>query len=88
VPFTDRVLEIRSLADSIRDLKNMTFLYPNIPMHTVFEKHMTPTMQINVRGNYVMSELRMSVLTSSPAANQIQNATTNYPAAVNENQQT
>ncbi|XP_077409626.1 signal transducer and activator of transcription 6 isoform X2 [Vanacampus margaritifer] len=37
-PFTKRDLDIRSLGDRIRDISEITFLYPDFPKHDVFKK--------------------------------------------------
>lgn len=40
-PFTKRDLEIRCLGDRIRDLTNITYLYPEFPKNDVFKKFYT-----------------------------------------------
>uniref|UniRef100_A0A672ZYC0 Signal transducer and activator of transcription 6, interleukin-4 induced n=1 Tax=Sphaeramia orbicularis TaxID=375764 RepID=A0A672ZYC0_9TELE len=40
-PFTKRDLEIRCLGDRIRDINNITHLYPDFPKHDVFKKYYT-----------------------------------------------
>lgn len=47
-PFTKRDLEIRSLGDRIRDISEITFLYPNYPKHDVFKKHYSGEVLHNV----------------------------------------
>uniref|UniRef100_A0A672J7S2 Signal transducer and activator of transcription n=1 Tax=Salarias fasciatus TaxID=181472 RepID=A0A672J7S2_SALFA len=37
-PFTKRDLDIRSLGDRIRDINEITYLYPDLPKHDVFKK--------------------------------------------------
>lgn len=37
-PFTKRDLDIRSLGDRIRDINEITHLYPNFSKHEVFKK--------------------------------------------------
>nr|XP_027199472.1 signal transducer and activator of transcription 5A-like [Dermatophagoides pteronyssinus] len=41
-PFTAKDLSIRSLADRLNDLKNLTHLYPDTPKDMVFSKYYTP----------------------------------------------
>lgn len=41
-PFTSRDFAIRSLADRISDLKNLLYLYPDIPKDQAFGKYYTP----------------------------------------------
>lgn len=38
-PFTKRDLEIRSLGDRIRDINEITYLYPNLHKQEVFKKY-------------------------------------------------
>ena len=40
-PDTVKLLQVRSLADMIKDFANLTYLYPNKPKHEVFSKYYT-----------------------------------------------
>ncbi|KAG5671135.1 hypothetical protein PVAND_001349 [Polypedilum vanderplanki] len=67
-PFTETVLKIRSLADAVRDIEGLTYLYPCKPINEAFKSHITPKSSA-IKGPYVKSELRMSVPATSTAAN-------------------
>lgn len=41
-PFTSKDFTIRSLADRIKDLNNLVYLYPDIPKDQTFGKYYTP----------------------------------------------
>jgi len=40
-PFTDKHFRIRNLGDTIKDLQNLVFLYPNVPKAQCFGKFWT-----------------------------------------------
>ena len=46
-PFVGTDLKTRSLADRIRDLKDLVYLYPNIPKNEAFEAYYTPINNTN-----------------------------------------
>ncbi|KAK8780495.1 hypothetical protein V5799_018165 [Amblyomma americanum] len=41
-PFTSRDFTIRSLADRVSDLQQLTYMYPDIPKDQAFGKYYTP----------------------------------------------
>ncbi|XP_057715617.1 signal transducer and activator of transcription 6 [Corythoichthys intestinalis] len=70
-PFTKRDLDIRSLGDRIRDISDITFLYPDFPKHDVFKKYYSEP-QTTVRDDYIPVSLQTKVgsgETNSVAAN-------------------
>lgn len=54
-PDTVKLLQVRSLADMIKDFANLTYLYPNKPKHEVFSKYYSQTPQ--AEGPYVKKTL-------------------------------
>ncbi|XP_047435770.1 signal transducer and activator of transcription 6 [Mugil cephalus] len=58
-PFTKRDLDIRSLGDRIRDINEITHLYPNFPKHEVFKKFYSETPAHN--GGYIPVSLQTKV---------------------------
>ncbi|XP_017286403.1 signal transducer and activator of transcription 6 isoform X2 [Kryptolebias marmoratus] len=69
-PFTKRDLEIRCLGDRIRDINEITHLYPNYPKHDVFKKHYSGPQQ-PVTSGYIPVSLQTKVGMEStlPTAN-------------------
>ncbi|XP_038139050.1 signal transducer and activator of transcription 6 [Cyprinodon tularosa] len=59
-PFTKRDLEIRSLGDRIRDINEITYLYPNLPKHDVFQKYYSGRPAPNMSG-YIPVSLQTKV---------------------------
>ncbi|KAM4563255.1 signal transducer and activator of transcription 6 [Odontesthes bonariensis] len=68
-PFTKRDLEIRSLGDRIRDIQEITYLYPEKTKHDAFQKFYSGPQQPPVTG-YIPVTLQTKVGTDStpPAA--------------------
>uniref|UniRef100_A0A672ZXU8 Signal transducer and activator of transcription n=1 Tax=Sphaeramia orbicularis TaxID=375764 RepID=A0A672ZXU8_9TELE len=62
-PFTKRDLEIRCLGDRIRDINNITHLYPDFPKHDVFKKYYTDPQAPSNTG-YIPVSLQTKVETS------------------------
>lgn len=60
-PFTSRDFQIRGLADRINDLKNLTFLYPNIPKDQAFSKYYTPMNDQPQPNGYVKPMLALTL---------------------------
>nr|XP_057939789.1 signal transducer and activator of transcription 6 isoform X1 [Doryrhamphus excisus] len=56
-PFTKKDLEIRSLGDHIRDINDITSLYPDFPKHDVFKKYYSEP-QTSPIGGYIPFSLR------------------------------
>ncbi|XP_054626200.1 signal transducer and activator of transcription 6 isoform X2 [Dunckerocampus dactyliophorus] len=59
-PFTKKDLEIRSLADHIRDISDIAFLYPDFPKHDVFKKYYSEPQTSSV-GGYIPFSFRTKV---------------------------
>ena len=38
-PYTDEDLQLRTLADRIKDLGQLVYLYPDIPKHVAFDTY-------------------------------------------------
>lgn len=66
-PFTKRDLEIRCLGDRIRDIADITYLYPEYPKHEVFKKFYTEP-QASAVGGYIPVSLHTKVGTEACAA--------------------
>ncbi|XP_037540116.1 signal transducer and activator of transcription 6 [Nematolebias whitei] len=72
-PFTKRDLEIRSLGDRIRDINEITFLYPNYPKHDVFKRHYSGPQQPAFPGYIpVTLQTKVGMESTLPAANMTQ----------------
>lgn len=57
-PFTSNDLKIKSMADRIHDIKQLTHLYPDVPKDAVFGKYYTQLQGSELQSNgYVRSEL-------------------------------
>ncbi|XP_019748261.1 signal transducer and activator of transcription 6 isoform X1 [Hippocampus comes] len=69
-PFTKRDLDIRSLGDRIRDINEITSLYPDFPKHDVFKKYYSEP-QTSSSGGYIPVSLhtKVGMETGSVAAN-------------------
>ncbi|XP_034392529.1 signal transducer and activator of transcription 6 isoform X4 [Cyclopterus lumpus] len=63
-PFTKRDLEIRSLGDRIRDINDITYLYPEFPKDEVFKKFYTEP-QAAPGGGYIPVSLLTKVGTEA-----------------------
>ncbi|XP_061661878.1 signal transducer and activator of transcription 6 isoform X6 [Syngnathoides biaculeatus] len=59
-PFTKRDLDIRSLGDRIRDISDITYLYPDFPKHEVFKKYYSDP-QTSTSGGYIPVSLLTKV---------------------------
>ncbi|XP_068996980.1 signal transducer and activator of transcription 6 [Embiotoca jacksoni] len=59
-PFTKRDLEIRTLGDRIRDINDITYLYPDFPKHEVFKKFFSEP-QASFVGGYIPVSLQTRV---------------------------
>ncbi|KAM9855801.1 signal transducer and activator of transcription 6 isoform 2-T2 [Aulostomus maculatus] len=59
-PFTKRDLDIRCLGDRIRDLNEITYLYPDFPKHDVFKKYYSEP-QPSPLGGYIPVSLEIRV---------------------------
>ncbi|XP_077368308.1 signal transducer and activator of transcription 6 isoform X2 [Festucalex cinctus] len=59
-PFTKRDLDIRSLGDRIRDISEITLLYPDFPKHDVFKKFYSEP-QMSPCGGYIPVSLQTKV---------------------------
>ncbi|XP_061603478.1 signal transducer and activator of transcription 6 isoform X2 [Phyllopteryx taeniolatus] len=59
-PFTKRDLDIRSLGDRIRDISDITFLYPDFPKHDVFKMYYSEP-QTSTSGGYIPVSLHTKV---------------------------
>ncbi|XP_070766150.1 signal transducer and activator of transcription 6 isoform X2 [Enoplosus armatus] len=66
-PFTKRDLEIRSLGDRIRDISDITYLYPDFPKHEVFKKFYSEPQPPAV-GGYIPVSLHTKVGTEAGSA--------------------
>ncbi|CAN9516157.1 unnamed protein product [Ophioblennius macclurei] len=69
-PFTKRDLGILSLGDRIRDIGDITYLYPNLPKHDVFKKYYSEPPPL-LPGGYLGLTLvpKVEKTTAPPAAN-------------------
>ena len=54
-PFTCRDFCIRSLADRIKDLNNLVYLYPDIPKEKAFGKYYTPEKGLFLAQTFIFS---------------------------------
>ncbi|XP_061842872.1 signal transducer and activator of transcription 6 isoform X4 [Nerophis lumbriciformis] len=80
-PFTKKDLEIRSLGDSIRDINDITFLYPDFPKHEVFKKYYSEPQTLTSAG-YIPFSLRMEAGSEAPnGANMAQHTESHHNAA-------
>ncbi|XP_049610598.1 signal transducer and activator of transcription 6 isoform X1 [Syngnathus scovelli] len=59
-PFTKKDLDIRSLGDRIRDINEITFLYPDFPKHDVFKKFYSGP-QTSTNDGYIPTTLQTKV---------------------------
>nr|DAA79947.1 TPA_inf: signal transducer and activator of transcription B [Anopheles culicifacies] len=81
-PFTAKDLSIRTLADRIHDFDELSYLYPNIPKHTVFQRQIVTNL-MPIDTNYVATELRARLIiprvltTNNQSCNPFQNANVN-----------
>lgn len=70
-PFTDKHFRIRGLGDTIKDLHNLVFLYPNIPKVQCFSKFWTQTQEMAPQpgGGYIKPDLTTVIpcLLNTPA---------------------
>lgn len=66
-PFTKRDLEIRSLGDRIRDIGDITHLYPEYPKHEVFKKFYSEP-QASPSSGYIPVSLHTKVGTEAGSA--------------------
>ncbi|KAL3836539.1 hypothetical protein ACJMK2_021963 [Sinanodonta woodiana] len=65
-PFTSKDFNIRSLADRIKDLQTLLYLYPDIPKAKAFSKYYTAVSEeLPSKTGYIKSAL-MSVIPSQP----------------------
>ncbi|XP_051914693.1 signal transducer and activator of transcription 6 isoform X2 [Hippocampus zosterae] len=69
-PFTKKDLDIRSLGDRIRDINEITSLYPDFPKHDVFKKYYSEP-QTSTSAGYlpVTLQTKVGMDTGSVAAN-------------------
>lgn len=68
-PFSKRDLEIRCLGDRIRDISNITHLYPDFPKHDVFKKYYTDP-QTSSNTGYIPVSLQTKVEMEPASASQ------------------
>nr|AAO22057.1 STAT6 [Tetraodon fluviatilis] len=73
-PFAKRDLEIRSLGDRIRDISEITHLYPNRPKHDVFQKFYTEP-QASPTGGYIPVSLHTKVGTEAASTSHLSPST-------------
>jgi len=66
-PFLSNDLKTRSLADRIRDLKDLVYLYPNIPKDEAFGPYYTPISDC-VNGSYIRSILVTTIAANYPGS--------------------
>ncbi|XP_029291152.1 signal transducer and activator of transcription 6 [Cottoperca gobio] len=66
-PFTKRDLDIRSLGDRIRDINDITHLYPEFPKHEVFKRFFSES-PASPPGGYIPVSLKTKVGTESDSA--------------------
>lgn len=61
-PYGAKDFQVRALGDRLKDLKNLIYLYPNIPKDVAFSKYYTAAEAgEKLRNGYVASELRTTI---------------------------
>lgn len=69
-PFVSKDLNTRTLADRIRDLKDLVYLYPDIPKDDAFKAYYTPLNDTTQLANgYVKPMLIQTLVTNYPKSN-------------------
>ncbi|XP_060109293.1 signal transducer and activator of transcription 6 [Heteronotia binoei] len=72
-PFTAANLSVRSLADCVRDLEEIQILYPNRPKKEAFRNYFNEELPRKTNKEYIPTQIRITVGTSSDPAPQEQN---------------
>ncbi|KAI8778251.1 signal transducer and activator of transcription 5B-like isoform X1 [Biomphalaria glabrata] len=60
-PFTSKDFHIRGLADRIKDLNSLVYLYPNKPKDSVFSKYYTSTVEPVINDGYIRANLKTTL---------------------------
>ncbi|KAK0050426.1 signal transducer and activator of transcription 5B [Biomphalaria pfeifferi] len=60
-PFTSKDFHIRGLADRIKDLNSLVYLYPNKPKDSVFSKYYTSTVESVLNDGYIRANLKTTL---------------------------
>ncbi|XP_055901396.1 signal transducer and activator of transcription 5A-like isoform X1 [Biomphalaria glabrata] len=60
-PFTSKDFHIRGLADRLKDLDNLVYLYPNKPKDDVFSKNYTLTDEGTTKNGYIPSLIKITL---------------------------